>query len=49
MTRRAALRQVIELLVAAAEAAHAAGLTQRALLIESTLLDAQRAYKRGGL
>lgn len=41
MSQRAALRQVIELLAAAAAAAHRAGLA-----IQSVLLDAQRAYRR---
>ena len=46
MSDREALKQVIELLVAAAQAAHQAGLTQLYLAIQSVLYDAQRAYKR---
>ncbi|MCM8750006.1 hypothetical protein NET02_12685 [Thermomicrobiaceae bacterium CFH 74404] len=46
MSQREALLRVIELLAAAAETAHRAELVQVALLIESTLLDAQRAYRR---
>ena len=46
MSKREALKQIVELLAAAAEAAHQAELVQVALLIESTLLEVQRAYRR---
>jgi hypothetical protein len=47
MSRAEALRQVLDLLVAAAEAAHQAELTQLGLAIQSVLLDAQRLYRGG--
>ncbi len=46
MSRHDALRQVVALLAAAAEAAHQAGLTQLGLAIQSVLFDAQRVYQR---
>ena len=46
MSDREALLWIVELLAAAAEAAHQAGLTELALLIQSTLLEVQRTYRR---
>jgi len=45
MSRREALKRVIVLLARAADLAHAVGLAELGLAIESTLFDAQRRYR----